>query len=59
MSREVAQGRHDENRATEAGRSGGGGKVVGPPLHEGSPAVDRVTAATTIIQTPEDGQVKA
>ena len=59
MSREVAQGRHDENRATEAGRSGGGGEVVGPLLHEGSAAVDRVTAATTIIQIPEDGQVKA
>ncbi len=34
MSQDVAQGRHDENRATVAGRSGGGGEVVGPLLHE-------------------------
>ena len=45
MSQEVAQGRHDENRATEAGRSGGGGEVVGPLLHERPAALEQVATA--------------
>ena len=45
MSQEVAQGRHDENRATEARRSGGGGEVAGPLLHERATALEQVAAA--------------
>ncbi len=45
MSQEVAQDRHDENCATEAGRSGGGGEVAGPLLHQGAAALEQVGAA--------------